>query len=54
MDNRAQLEVIAPTIEEAVEKGLKELGLPEDAVDIEVLDTGSRGLFVGIDDKNFR
>ena len=45
MDNRAQLEVIAPTIEEAVEKGLKELGLPEDAVDIEVLDTGSRGLF---------
>jgi spoIIIJ-associated protein len=42
---RATLEVIAPTIEEAVEKGLSELGLPEEAVDIEVLDEGSKGLF---------
>ncbi len=42
---RATLEVIAPTIEEAVEKGLSELGLSEGAVDIEVLDEGNKGLF---------
>jgi spoIIIJ-associated protein len=44
-EQRAQLEMIAPTIEEAVEKGLEELGLSEDRVEIEVLDEGSRGLF---------
>jgi spoIIIJ-associated protein len=43
--NRASLEVIAPSVEEAVAKGLSDLGLDEDAVDIEVLDAGSRGLF---------
>ena len=42
---RASLEVIAPTVEEAIERGLADLGLPEDAVEIEVLDEGSRGLF---------
>jgi spoIIIJ-associated protein len=45
MDNRTTLEVIAPSIEEAIEKGLSELGVGEDDVDIEVLDSGSRGLF---------
>ena len=44
-EKRATLEVIAPTIEEAIEKGLSDLGLPEEAVDVEVLDQGSRGLF---------
>jgi len=44
-ENRATLEVIAPTIEEAIEKGLNDLGLPQEAVDIEILDEGSRGLF---------
>jgi len=44
-DKRATLEVIAPTIEEAIAKGLGELGLPEDSVDIEILDEGSKGLF---------
>lgn len=44
-ENRATLEVIAPTIEEAIQKGLSDLGLPEEAVDIEILDEGSRGLF---------
>jgi spoIIIJ-associated protein len=43
--NRASLEIIAPTVEEAIAKGLEDLGLSEDAVDIEVLDAGSRGLF---------
>jgi spoIIIJ-associated protein len=44
-DTRAVLEVIAPTIEEAITKGLDELGLPREDVDIEVLDEGSKGLF---------
>ncbi len=44
-EKRASLEVIAPTVEEAIAKGLDDLGLAEDAVDVEVLDPGSRGLF---------
>jgi spoIIIJ-associated protein len=44
-DNRTNLEVIAPSIEEALAQGLSELGLTENDVDIEVLDEGSRGLF---------
>lgn len=44
-EKRATLEVIAPTVEEAVSKGLADLGLPPDAVDVEILDQGSRGLF---------
>jgi len=44
-EKRATLEVIAPTVDEAVEKGLADLGLPAEAVEIEVLDLGSRGLF---------
>lgn len=43
--NRTSLEVIAPTIEEAITKGLADLGLPKEAVDVEILDEGSRGLF---------
>ncbi|OGN94091.1 MAG: hypothetical protein A2Y88_01735 [Chloroflexi bacterium RBG_13_48_10] len=41
----ATLEIIAPTINEAIEKGLVELELSRDAVDIEILDEGGRGLF---------
>lgn len=44
-EKRTSLEVIAPTVEEAVEKGLTELGLTEDEVEIEIFDQGSRGLF---------
>ena len=44
-DKRATLEVIAPSVEEAIEKGLADLGLVEEAVEIEVLDEGNRGLF---------
>jgi spoIIIJ-associated protein len=43
--SHATIEIIAPTIEEAVEKGLADLGLPQEAVDVEILDAGSRGLF---------
>jgi spoIIIJ-associated protein len=42
---KTTLEIIAPSIEEAVSKGLSQLGLPREAVDVEVLDSGSRGLF---------
>lgn len=44
-DEKTTLEIIAPTIEEAISKGLNQLGLPREAVDIEVMDSGSRGLF---------
>jgi len=44
-NNRTSLEVIAPSVEEGISKGLKDLGLPEEAVEIEVLDLGSKGLF---------
>ncbi len=42
---KTTLEIIAPTVEEAVQKGLDQLGLPSSAVEVEVLDAGSRGLF---------
>jgi len=44
-ETRANLEVIAPSVEEAIAKGLSELGLPQEAVEIEILDEGSKGLF---------
>jgi spoIIIJ-associated protein len=43
-EKRASLEIIAPSIEEAMTQGLDELGLPEEAVNVEVLDIGSKGL----------
>jgi len=45
MNERTTLEKIAPTVDEAIAAGLTELGLPEDSVDVEILDSGSRGLF---------
>jgi spoIIIJ-associated protein len=46
MSNRkTTLEIIAPSVEEAVQKGLEQLGLPADAVEVDVLDAGSKGLF---------
>ncbi len=45
VEKRATLEMIAPTTDEAIANGLAELGLPRDAVEIEVLDEGTRGLF---------
>lgn len=44
-EERTTLEIIAPTVDEAINKGLADLGLPLEAVDVEVLDSGSRGLF---------
>jgi spoIIIJ-associated protein len=45
MGERTTLEIIAPTVEEALEQGLSQLGLTADAVSVEVLDSGSKGLF---------
>jgi len=39
-DNRTFIEMIAPTVDEAIADGLRELGLSRDAVDVEVLDQG--------------
>lgn len=41
---KTSLEIIAPTTEEAIENGLTQLGLTEDQVEIEILDSGSKGL----------
>jgi len=43
-NNRATLEVIAQNVEEAIEKGLSDLGLTRDAVEIDVLDEGGSGI----------
>jgi len=42
---KTTLEIIAPSVEEAVAKGLSQLGIPEEAVEVEILDQGSRGFF---------
>jgi len=42
---RTVLEVIAPTVDEAVARGLSELGLSLDDVEVEILDRGGRPLF---------
>lgn len=38
------IEVIAPTVREAIAKGVSDLGLTEEEVEVEILDEGSRGL----------
>jgi spoIIIJ-associated protein len=45
MEGQAKnIEVSAPTVEEAIAKGLAELGKAEDEIEIEVLNPGSRGV----------
>jgi spoIIIJ-associated protein len=45
MEERPTLEIIAPTVEEAIAQGLDQLGMAADAVSVEVLDAGTKGLF---------
>jgi len=45
MNQTTTLEIIAPTVEEAISQGLAQLGLTADAVSVEVLDAGNKGLF---------
>jgi spoIIIJ-associated protein len=47
VDETATMEVVAPTVEEAIEKGLDDLKLSIDDVDVETVDEGSKG-FLGI------
>ncbi len=42
---KTTLEIIAPSVEDAISRGLGQLGLPRESVRVEVLDAGSRGLF---------
>jgi spoIIIJ-associated protein len=44
-DTRPSLEIIAPSVDEAITQGAAELGLPEEALEIEILDEGGGGLF---------
>lgn len=50
---RTSLEVIAPSVEEAIAQGARELGLAEDDLDVEVLDEGGRG-FLGLGSRQVR
>lgn len=43
--DKTTLEIIAPSVDEAIQKGLEDLNLPEEAVEVEVLDPGTKGLF---------
>ncbi len=45
MNERTTLEIIAPTVEEALAQGLAQLSLTADRVSVEVLDAGTKGLF---------
>jgi spoIIIJ-associated protein len=47
------LEIIAPTIDEAVHRGMAQLGVPRDSILVEVLDQGSHG-FLGIGSRQAR
>ena len=50
---KTSLEVIAPSVEEAIAQGAQELGLPEEDLDVEVLDEGSKG-FLGLGTRQVR
>ncbi|BCY19434.1 single-stranded DNA-binding protein [Leptolinea sp. HRD-7] len=42
---KTTLEIIAPTVDEAIARGIAQLGISRDAVDVDILDSGSKGLF---------
>jgi spoIIIJ-associated protein len=50
---RTTLEVIAPSVEEAILRGAEQLGVPRDQFDVDILDEGSRG-FLGIGGRQAR
>jgi len=52
-EKKTTLEAIGPTVEEAIESGLDQLGLPREAVDVEVIDEGQSG-FLGIGGRQVR
>jgi spoIIIJ-associated protein len=42
---KTTLEIIAPSVDEAIARGIGQLGISREAVDVEILDSGSKGLF---------
>jgi spoIIIJ-associated protein len=52
-EKKTSLEVIAPTVDEAVARGAEELGISEDDLQVEVLDEGGKG-FLGISPRQAR
>lgn len=50
---RTTLEVIAPSVDEAITRGLEQLGLPREMVEVDILDEGSKG-FLGIGGRQVR
>ncbi len=52
-EQKTTLEIIAPSVEEAIEKGLDQLGLPRNAVSVEIIDEGKGG-FLGMGNRQVR
>jgi len=52
-DPKPSIEIIAPTVEEAIEKGAEELNVPADSLNIEVLDEGGKS-FLGLRERQAR
>ncbi|MGD2253361.1 MAG: Jag N-terminal domain-containing protein, partial [Anaerolineales bacterium] len=44
-NHRPSLEKIAPSVEEAIAQGAAELGVSKEALEVEILDEGSKGIF---------
>ena len=53
MQDKTTLEIIAPTVEEALAQGLQDLGLTAADVSFEVLDSGGKG-FLGMGKRQVR
>ncbi|GAB4486069.1 MAG: protein jag [Anaerolineales bacterium] len=50
---RTTLEIIAPSIEEAIARGVAQLGISPDMVDVDILDEGAKG-FLGFGSRQVR
>lgn len=50
---KPSLEIIAPSIEEAITRGAEELGIPREELSVEILDEGVRG-FLGLGSRQAR
>jgi spoIIIJ-associated protein len=50
---KTSLDVIAPTVEEAIQQGMSELGVPRDQIVVEILDEGGKG-FLGFAERQAR
>jgi spoIIIJ-associated protein len=50
---KTSLDVIAPTVEDAIQQGMAELGVPREQLLIEVLDEGGKG-FLGLSERQAR